>query len=571
VPKRKFTLALVGVGLAVLAMTFIPVPAAAISKPVTAPKAQPGGALPAGFSDWNAVYAFQSRLDAAAEQIAAADRTGNASIVAGPANRELRVYWHGAVPRKLRTLAAGLDVPVAFRPAQFPHSQLVHQARRLAADPRVAAVAPTADGSGLAATVAASMPVTARAALQAATTVPVTITVGDGPQPGAGRQSDTPVFWGGSRYNTTSGGCTNGIPVRVGSVYDMLSAGHCGNDGDAANVPGQPTPTGTLLGKNGCRDNVLINYPSGSAPRIYTGVNDSSSSVAVLGATIDFVGNLVATGGATSGEHLNIPVTQTDVFIHSTAACTTSIGPLTEASFTTDTCATARGDSGGPVYSYVGANVVGRGTVYGGNFGTATCPGGVGTQGSRTLFYAPLFRPASDPEIGSLDYYQAAPPPATTFNLSGRWNSSAGPFISVNETNISVDMSTFGRPTAHGTVLDNSTISVTFPDAGTFTAQLISPGTLRWSNGSSWSKIAALTSFDLNGKWSGGHGPGPFISVNGTSISVDMSAFGRPTAHGTVVNNSTISVTFPDAGTVTGQLLAPNEILWSNHSLWTKI
>jgi hypothetical protein len=55
------------------------------------------------------------------------------------------------------------------------------------------------------------------------------------------------------------------------------------------------------------------------------------------------------------------------------------------------------------------------------------------------------------------------------------------------------------------------------------------------------------------------------------ALTVDMSAFGRPTAHGTVVDGSSITVTFPDDKTYTGQLQSPNKIRWSNGSVWTKV
>jgi hypothetical protein len=59
--------------------------------------------------------------------------------------------------------------------------------------------------------------------------------------------------------------------------------------------------------------------------------------------------------------------------------------------------------------------------------------------------------------------------------------------------------------------------------------------------------------------------------VNGNSISVDMSAYKRPTASGTVIDDSDISVDFPDDKTYTGKLQAPKTILWSNNTVWTKV
>ena len=52
---------------------------------------------------------------------------------------------------------------------------------------------------------------------------------------------------------------------------------------------------------------------------------------------------------------------------------------------------------------------------------------------------------------------------------------------------------------------------------------------------------------------------------------MNMSRFNRPTAHGTIIDQTHISVTFPDAGTYTGDLLGPDTIIWSNNSEWLKL
>ena len=57
---------------------------------------------------------------------------------------------------------------------------------------------------------------------------------------------------------------------------------------------------------------------------------------------------------------------------------------------------------------------------------------------------------------------------------------------------LSVDMSAYHRLTAHGTILDSSDITVTFPDDRTYTGALQAPGTIRWSNNSMWTKVATL-------------------------------------------------------------------------------
>ncbi len=79
------------------------------------------------------------------------------------------------------------------------------------------------------------------------------------------------------------------------------------------------------------------------------------------------------------------------------------------------------------------------------------------------------------------------------------------------------------------------------------------------------------TAINLNGTWASGGTPGPVISAAFTSLTVDMSAYHRPPAHGSIIDGTTITVTFPDDGTYTGKLELPNVIAWSNGSAWTKV
>lgn len=162
-------------------------------------------------------------------------------------------------------------------------------------------------------------------------------------------------------------------------------------------------------------------------------------------------------------------------------------------------------------------------------------------------------------------------PIVTAIDLNGAWTdgSSRSADITVTRRSFSIDMSAFGRPTAHGTVSGFTSITATFPDDRTYTGQLTAPKTITWSNGSTWTKVVN-TAFDLNGNWTDGS---PWIAViheGASAITVDMSDFDRPTAHGSIVDGSTIKVTFPDDQTYTGTLIAPNRIRWSNGSFWTK-
>ena len=80
------------------------------------------------------------------------------------------------------------------------------------------------------------------------------------------------------------------------------------------------------------------------------------------------------------------------------------------------------------------------------------------------------------------------------------------------------------------------------------------------------------TLFDLNGNWTDPWTPGQFITVTFPSISITRSVVNRADAYGSIVNCSTLSVTFPpDDAPLTGTLQAPNLIQWSNGTTWTKL
>jgi phospholipase C len=166
-----------------------------------------------------------------------------------------------------------------------------------------------------------------------------------------------------------------------------------------------------------------------------------------------------------------------------------------------------------------------------------------------------------------------APSIQTVLELRGEWASGgvAEPFISVTGNSILVDMSALHRPAASGSVLDSTHVSVHFPDDKTYTGVLQAPNVIKWSNNSAWTKVPTIaTVIDLNGQWMSGGVLGPIITVEGNSISVDMSALKRPKALGTVINNSDISVRFPDDKTYSGVLQKPDTIRWSNNSTWTR-
>jgi hypothetical protein len=81
----------------------------------------------------------------------------------------------------------------------------------------------------------------------------------------------------------------------------------------------------------------------------------------------------------------------------------------------------------------------------------------------------------------------------------------------------------------------------------------------------------AITVLDLTGSWTDGSTRRAVLSTRFPSLTIDMSAYGRPAARGSIVDSSTITVTFPDDATYTGKLQPPSMIRWSNGSTWTKV
>jgi hypothetical protein len=160
----------------------------------------------------------------------------------------------------------------------------------------------------------------------------------------------------------------------------------------------------------------------------------------------------------------------------------------------------------------------------------------------------------------------------TVTELNGIWTdgSPRRAVISVKLQSLTIDMSAYNRPAAHGSIVDYETITVTFPDDATYTGNLQSPNTIKWSNGSAWTKVIN-TVIDLNGSWTDGTPRRVVISEGITSLKIDMSDYDRPVAHGSIVDGSTITVTFQDDRTYTGNLQPPKTIRWSNGSAWTKV
>jgi hypothetical protein len=200
----------------------------------------------------------------------------------------------------------------------------------------------------------------------------------------AARETDTSPFYGGSNID----GCTSGFPWHYGAVEMMLTAGHCYPNGGSVSTPSSSmgavttameenwnTDTGTvyMTGETVYRGDlalVRITSPKTSAPYIYTGGQNSSSSRSVAGkwSRSPASGDKYCTGGRMSGEQCNWTVKW------SAPGNYTYIGGVARHVWKgekRDRCIIG-GDSGGPVYTVdssggiVAKGIISGATGYGG-------------------------------------------------------------------------------------------------------------------------------------------------------------------------------------------------------------
>lgn len=166
----------------------------------------------------------------------------------------------------------------------------------------------------------------------------------------------------------------------------------------------------------------------------------------------------------------------------------------------------------------------------------------------------------TDPKfLGCAEHETHFSPAAGTWFSAGK----AIPVIHADKR-IAVDMSAFDRPHAHGRVLDDLKILVTFPDDASFIGELDGKGSIRWSNGTTWQ----ATRFE--GSWNYLGRPGPIVRQFGLQLSVNFEMYGRPNPFGEVTGVSTARVFFPDDTTHTATLVSPHCLAWSNGSFWTR-
>jgi len=390
-------------------------PVLAADKPAASPALTITDPVPAGFRSWDEVMDVQRRLGGAADRITKlvedSDAQGYAAITAAPEDREVHLYWKGTVPAPVQDLLTELrpSVPVSVLGAPYSAQELQTEVQRIIERPagqgaRVTAVAPKPDASGLRVSVDSSAEAGRQLPAVRDAAVPVEVEPGMVPEATSGRFDDTPPYWGGAVWKSSTEACSTGFAVRVAGAPKMLTAGHCAPNGDDAWVGGVNgiTHMGIVEHKISTADVELIDTSS-SGSMYNGGINGVSGSEYVSKVATTFTGSYkgqyVWTSGAYSGQRGNIKIANTNetINIGETPGSPVWVYGQVRAEQQAKANAIGDGDSGGPVWepSSTPGFVTAKGTMSAGSSDTdsAHCtgiPDSYWRACSWKMFYEPL-------------------------------------------------------------------------------------------------------------------------------------------------------------------------------------
>ncbi|MFG1681853.1 S1 family peptidase [Nonomuraea sp. NPDC049269] len=328
-------------------------------KTPTRDESGPRGAVPSGFADWKALFSEQTRLNGVADRIteSAESAEGFGGIVVAPENHEVRLYWRGTVPPAVQTTIdqGRQTAPVAVLPAAYTNAQLLQEAERWAEAGQASGAVPQPDGSGIRLSVSGEDTDPQQLQRPSGTTAPITLERGEEFSPTWSRQDDVPSYYAGGRtWNQQSGaGCSSGFAVRDKyGTPGFLTAAHCGNVWDqfydGGGVGNPANYMGELSWRVAKRDAAIV--LGDATANVFDGSNTASTSNKVVALWKAYVGNFVCNSGATLGENCLIKVTETGW--SGTYTNGQYVKHMVRAKSVVGGCATAAGDSGGPVYSY---------------------------------------------------------------------------------------------------------------------------------------------------------------------------------------------------------------------------
>jgi hypothetical protein len=341
--------------------------------------------IPGGFASWDELFAVQGRMNdalAAVESVAGAHGyDGMGGAIAAPENRELRVFWHGAVPGPVQQVISDWQkvVPVHVFPARFSREQMWKVQQRFLHVTDVLNSGPKPDGSGITIHVSPGQRLSPALAQQiSASNVDLDVVDDGAPERLMDRYNDSPPYYAGARFWTNSGGiCTAGFAVKNSAGTYMFTAGHCLHySASPAEVvkDGGGDIMGTTYRDNDTRDIGLI--ATTTMGLMWDGGIYSANIKPVQSVTKSSTGNWLCTSGAATGTHCGIQVKAIDQYPKDRNGVTH--GPLVMAEQVNHAIASGSGDSGGPVFelpSPDNGKVIAKGIISGGDDNTSVSTG----------------------------------------------------------------------------------------------------------------------------------------------------------------------------------------------------
>ncbi|MFE7131913.1 GDSL-type esterase/lipase family protein, partial [Streptomyces sp. NPDC057638] len=359
-------------------------------------------------------------------------------VTAGPADRQVVVYWHGKLTPAAKAIIADSETPVVVKPAKYSARELVRAVDQVShaaktAGVQLVSVMQPEDGSGLRVSMEGGQKEAAklRRAVKSAD-LPVKII--------SGVQRN--VSLADRRNGQFAGGaamaepiCSTAFAIQQGNQQMMLTAEHCfpGNYSNnryglttgELTMPDHSNPFGHLATPKGPgpNSNVRVDVAGISpqkaiGPEIWAGKAldrpTEQHLVPVTGAQAPIVGNYVCQSGARSGEICNLHVSGINPRYWATEAegeppVEYSQGLVAEQmSDGLGVYGAMRGDSGGPVVMgtpgqrRIGTEVIAAGVVSASHSSAMKCPRGPLT-GQSKCFSAFTFVPI-DVALNHLNY-----------------------------------------------------------------------------------------------------------------------------------------------------------------------
>ena len=341
------------------------------------------------------------------------DLSGFGGIRLDDENQAVMLHWKGEVPSQVADFIVSTDVTITVVNVPYSRDELLEEIGRLKQDRWHGSVVlnsiginRTFDGIRIGINTDDNRPEAEKvaAAKEVFTSdIPLTFEVKDPLMPFRDRWDDQDPFWGGAAMDTQTqlippvyAYCSSGFAVTLSdSSEGMLTAAHC----EFENALEWQTPDGDLvIGYHGsttsCSSGGGVLEPTDEQEyegRVYRGSWQSGSSANVISADAAMVDELVFVSGGLSGQHM-VRVVYIDDYQYVGTFCGGEVGPGFHTVDEQGDGSVGQGDSGGPVYKYVGAyDVRPLGIIQGGDHvnHSAPCEGyqGGGWTPSRTCAY----------------------------------------------------------------------------------------------------------------------------------------------------------------------------------------